>query len=104
MTPEPKSLDMLPAVVVDATWTLREFRREARRAAGLKAKDTRPVVVAPGVDAPRLEGEGSHHTNLSGEWVRYPSAYARRGWSSLVYVPSTLRVVVGADWHPGSVQ
>jgi hypothetical protein len=39
-----------------------------------------------------------HHETRGGTWVRYPSAYRRRGWSNLVYVCSTLTVYVGEEW------
>lgn len=57
-----------------------------------------PVRVVDGASAPALVGESYHWTNRSGERVRHPSAYSRRGWSSLCYCYSTLRVEVGADW------
>jgi hypothetical protein len=30
--------------------------------------------------------------------IFHPNAYARKGWSNMVYCPSTRRVEVGADW------
>lgn len=96
----PVSVELVPACVANALWTLPEFRTAARRAAGLRARDSRPVEVVPGGAPPRVEGFRWHYTTIGGELIRHPSAYARRGWSGMVYHPSSLRVVVGADWSP----
>ena len=62
------------------------------------APNNTPVVVVPGALAPRYVGVGCHYTNRSGSQVYHPNAYARKGFSSLVYRHSTLRVEVGARW------
>lgn len=100
MTNAPTSLDLLPTCVTDGTWTLAEFRSAARLAAGLRRRDTRPVRVVPGAAAPRVEGFRAHYTTIGGTIIRHPSAYAKRGWSGMVCVPSSREVVVGADWSP----
>lgn len=81
------------------TLTLTE-RRLARHHAGA-GKATPVVLISSGplpVSPPRLTGESYHYTTRGGTWVRHPSAYRRRGWSNLVYVPSTRRVEVTRAW------
>lgn len=79
-------------------------RTAARLAAGAsdrygRAISAYPVIVIPtGHLSPRLCGVRWHHETRGGTWVRYPSAYRRRGWSNLVYVCSTLTVYVGEEW------
>jgi hypothetical protein len=92
--------DILPACVADCTWTLREFRRAARVAAGLNPRNTRPVRVVAGDVAPHWDGSTWCYTTVGGTRIRHPSAYSRKGWSNMIYCPSTLEIVVGADWRP----
>lgn len=64
------------------------------------ANNAWPVEFVLGDSPPRIMGEGFHWTNRSGDLVRHPSAYSRKGWRSLVYHHSTKRVEVGRDWRP----
>ena len=96
-TPTPTPT-LIPAVVASAMGYGRDFNRAARLAVG--AHNAAPVVVVEGGSAPELRGDGYHYTTRGGEVVYHPGAYARKGWSSLVYHPSTRHVTVGADWIP----
>lgn len=79
-------------ILTDSSRTL---RRGLRIAAGLHARDTRPVHIIEGSQAPRIVGESYYHTTLGGTRLRCsPATY---GWPCL-YVPSTRRVEVGAAW------
>jgi hypothetical protein len=92
---------MLPTCVMVGDWDWPSFCRAARAEVGsLEPNHHPPVVVVPGATTPRLAGRRWGWTNRSGEPIRHPRAYAKRGWSSLVYRASTLRVEVGADWRP----
>lgn len=71
-------------------------RRAARTLAG--AKPCRPVVVVPGTASPTVLGDVYHYETRGGRRIYHPGAYSRRGWSSMVYVHSTIRVEVGAEW------
>ncbi len=73
-------------------------RRAIRRAAGLGLRDNRPVVVVSGDTAPTATGESWHYETLGGRRIHHPSGYAKKGWSNMRYVSSTLRVEVGEDW------
>lgn len=73
-------------------------RLAARRAAGLDRHDHPPVVVRPGGAAPTVAGCQWHYRTRGGNWIDNPNAYARKGWSNMIYCPSTRRVEVGADW------
>jgi len=57
-----------------------------------------PVTVVDGTAAPALTGESYHYETRGGRRVYHPSAYAKKGWSNLVYCPSTISVEVGRDW------
>lgn len=71
------------------------LRRGLRLAAGLQARDTRPIVVVEGSQAPAEGGESYYWTTPSGRTiVRYPNAYGYR----TLYHASTRRVEVGAAW------
>ena len=78
---------------------MENIKRLARRAVGERPNSNVPVEVAPGAAAPKLEGESWHYETRTGLRIRHPSAYASRGWSSMVYCPSTRLVVVGKEWH-----
>ena len=63
------------------------------------------VIIIPGIAlAPQRSGSGSYHTNRSGDLVRHPSAYAKVGWSSLVYHSSSDTITVGRDWLKNSTK
>lgn len=69
-----------------------------RGKAGAAAHNCRIVVLDASSQSPTFEGDGYHYTNRSGERIRHPAAYAKKGFSSIVYVRSTRRVEVGSDW------
>ena len=56
-----------------------------------------PVELTAGWDAPKIEGDAHSWETPAGDPVRYPSAY-RNAFGRPVYVPSSQRIVVGADW------
>lgn len=73
-------------------------RRAILRSADESQKNIR-IVVIPGIAlAPRRRGDSWHYETKTGMRIYHPGAYARRGWSSMIYIHSTRRVEVGADW------
>lgn len=54
--------------------------------------------VEPGDQPPRLSGKRGGHYTLGGTPVRYPNAYARKGWSNLKYVTNSQHITVGLNW------
>jgi hypothetical protein len=73
--------------------------------AGLSRYDGFPPVYFVRGDVPaHVEGESFYWCTRGGRFIRHPRAYARVGWSSIVYVPSRRQVVVGVEWlmkhHP----
>lgn len=57
------------------------------------------IEIVPGVAvAPRTVGESWHYETRSGLRIYHPAAYSQKGWSSMVYVASTRRVIVGEQW------
>ena len=71
-------------------------RRIARESCG--AHTTCPVDVIDGSLPPHLLGDEWHYETRGGQRIHYPSAYAKRGFSNMVYIHSSLRVVVGDQW------
>jgi hypothetical protein len=61
-------------------------------------RSNRPVEVVAGDSAPRYTGESYHYETKGGTRIHHPSAYAKHGWSNMVYRYSTLAIEVGADW------
>lgn len=62
------------------------------------ARCNMPVQVVAGDKQPTLAGEGYHWETNGGTRISHPSAYAKRGWSNMKYVASTLCVEVGEQW------
>ena len=73
------------------------LRTKVRRAAGSRPGPA-PIVVTDGDAVPRRSGLAGHYTNKSGDFISHPSAYSRRGWSSMVYHPCTRMITVGQGW------
>jgi hypothetical protein len=71
-------------------------RSAVRNAAGLRP-GAHPCEVAPGTDAPRVEGEEGYHTFKNGGHCQFPGAAKRAGYR-IEYHRSTLRYIVGAGW------
>lgn len=73
-----------------------------RRSILLSAAETQAnikIQIIPGIAlAPRTVGESYHYETKTGLRIWHPSAYSKRGWSSMVYCHSTRRVIVGEDW------
>ena len=64
-----------------------------------RVSDSFPRINIIAGDCPPKEvGCSFYHTNRSGDIIDYPNAYASVGWSSMVYHPSTRRIIVGEDW------
>jgi hypothetical protein len=53
-----------------------------------------PTEYINGFGEARVEGESWHYTTITGIPIRHPSAYKKRGWSSMVYHHSTRKVLV----------
>lgn len=76
--------------------TTLEQRRLVRQIAG--AEPRIPVEVIPGTRAPVVRGRSYGWETRGGRPIYHPSAYAKCGWSNMVYRHSTRRVVVGEQW------
>ena len=57
-----------------------------------------PFRVVAGSAAPSKGGESWHYETRTGMRIYHPSAYSKRGWSSMVYCSSTMEVTVGREW------
>jgi hypothetical protein len=69
-----------------------------RLVAGLHPNDRAPISIIPGDSQPKEVGESWSYVTKTGKPIHHPSAYSRKGWSSMVYKSSTRRVEVGEDW------
>jgi len=74
------------------------IRGALRRYVGLRPSHPAPVVVVEGDGAPARDGHPTRYATRGGEPIYHPNAYGRRGWSNMLCIPSTLRVVVGRSW------
>lgn len=73
------------------------FNYVARKELG--DRSNRPVEVVPNCRrAPRFVGASYCWETNGGRVINYPNAYSKKGWSNMRYVPSTLRIKVGAEW------
>lgn len=73
-----------------------KIRSAARRA--VNVRDYIPVIVTNDVNAPKLTGSYGGYYTRGGTPVTYPSAYAKVGWSNLIYKKSTIAVKVPIQW------
>lgn len=69
-----------------------------RKEIGVGGNHSIPVCVDSTDHPPRLEGECGGFFTRTGIPITYPSAYARKGWSSMRYVRSSQRIIVGVLW------
>lgn len=57
-----------------------------------------PVQVIKGDYHPNLIGYAGGHFTKSGDRIVHRGAYAKKGFSNMIYRTSTLRIVVGEGW------
>lgn len=79
--------------------TITEHQRHLVRLAANRGEypGAEPVLVEEGAGPARFRGEGYHWTTKTGIRINHPGAYAKKGWSSMNYVCSTLHYTVGAE-------
>jgi hypothetical protein len=75
-----------------------------RRGCGVPHAASTTYRVIPGFHGPRLYGEGFRHETRGGTRIQHPSAYAKRGWSNMIYVAASYEIVVGAGWLANRVR
>lgn len=78
--------------------TTREERKQIRESLNIHRYWSIPVVVVEGDFSPKRKGCSYHYQTKGGTTIYYPSAYSKTGWSNMVYVSSTNRIIVGLDW------
>ncbi len=57
-----------------------------------------PIYFEDGFAEPYVTGESYGYVTRGGRKIWHPSAYKKRGWSNMVYSPSTLAITVGKGW------
>lgn len=72
-------------------------KRLVRRVAGARS-NVSVEVLQESSQSPQCSGEEWHYETMGGTWIYHPSAYAKRGWSNMRYVSSSIRVEVGEGW------
>ena len=78
-----------------------EAEKECRRYLskhGYRGRNNLYVEIVDGNKPPHVCGDSWHYETKGGRYIRYPSAYSKSGWSSMVYVNSTKHIKVGKDW------
>lgn len=74
-------------------------RTQVRSIFGLATSTNVRVKIIPGgAIEPKLLGRRGGHFTRGGARIHHPSAYAKCGWSNMVYRCSTLRICVGEKW------
>jgi len=58
-----------------------------------------PIELVTGNSPPTLYGVSFFYETSGGRMIYHPSAYSKKGWSNMVYVPSTRHIQVGEDWN-----
>lgn len=58
-----------------------------------------PVMLIRGNSPPILCGSSYHYETNGGRRIFHPSAYSKKGWSNMNYIPSSLRIEVGENWN-----
>ena len=63
-----------------------------------------PVILTDGDYAPTVSGTRGGFYTRGGTPIAHPSAYAKKGFSNMVYHTSTRQIHVGAMWlHPAMI-
>jgi|WetSurMetagenome_2_1015567.scaffolds.fasta_scaffold158417_3 hypothetical protein len=78
---------------------IQNIKRVARETCG--ERSNLPVDIVYGSDrAPEVYGHGWHYETRGGQVIHHPSAYSKKGFSNMIYCPSTRHIIVGDQW-PG---
>lgn len=78
--------------------TTSRIRTQVRNVFGLASTTSVPVIVIDGNLPPKKLGTSGGHFTRGGRRIHHPGAYARFGWSNMVYHCSDRRIYVGAGW------
>jgi hypothetical protein len=57
-----------------------------------------PIIVVKGNQGPHYVGSSWSYKTKTGKPIYHPNAYHKKGWSSMEYHKSTLRIEVGCDY------
>ena len=80
----------------------RKYRTAVRKLAG--SYRACPVeIIFNSSKKPKVVGSGWHYETRGGRYIDHPNAYAKTGWSNMVYCASTVRVEVGAGFKHESL-
>ena len=80
-----------------------KVRTSIRSVFSLGCNTSVPVTVIDGALPPKLLGSRGGHFTRGGTRIAHPGAYAKSGWSNMVYRCATRRIVVGDKWVAANV-
>lgn len=73
----------------------KQIRKFAGHIARKKGAYTADVVLFGNVQNPIVKcGVGFYYTTRNGGYIHHPAAYSRRGWSNMIYHPTTPTTVI----------
>jgi hypothetical protein len=76
---------------------LSKLLRQLIRKSVLHSGSNCPIKIIDGDSAPKLKGSSFHYENKRGDIIQHPNAY-RKAWGKPIYIPSSKRIEVGANW------
>jgi hypothetical protein len=75
------------------------LRDECETKTGIDHHDTHvPVYVVDGHQPPKAYGARGGYFTHGGSRIAHPGAYAKKGWSNMIYICSTQKIKVGRQW------
>ena len=77
---------------------LATIRGKIKRLLGVRPSVMIPILFEEGDNEPELHGQSGGYFTKSGNRVKHPGAYAKKGWSNLVYHKSSRSITVGDGW------
>lgn len=77
---------------------LRPVKPETLARWWLYETNSTPVELQDGNEPPQIHGDGCGWETITGIPIRHPKAYAKKGWSSMIYRASTKYISVGKEW------
>jgi hypothetical protein len=75
-----------------------KIRQSIRRACGIKFTGVAVNIIPDSVQEPVLSGDRGGYFTKTGIPIRYPSAYSKKGWSTMTYHCSTRSISVGEEY------
>lgn len=76
-----------------------QIRTKIREMVGVcRTSNAVPVISINGAQEPELRGYRGGWFTHGGEKIDHPRAYSKVGFSNMIYLHDTRRIIVGSDW------